>query len=398
MDELQAVRELFAEPAPPRPEVIAGARARVLGRTPLRRRIWLRAAVPAVAAAAAAAVVAAVAVWSPGGGAGVSQLPAGATGTGPGASAAARNILLTAARRVAGAATPPAGRYWQTRDVVANVVTVGPAGRHYLIVEKVAAQQWTARLAPGPTFSFVRALGVQFPSARDLRAWRLDGSPTTWNIDQEDSLADPHGLASGFGHDITAGRGKQMSMGVYSTGTGKSFGIGHTPLSARELQALPASPARLEALILRGSSTDPGAAESYLFQVTPSLLAMPVTPAVRAALYRMLAALPDVRSLGQVKDAAGHSGAAVALTGRFQRCGGYGQELSQGDRTGYRFSSCTVQQRLVIDLHTGLPLAQELRYLKLPPGQTWSAADGLFSYAIFGSARWTNLTPPTPGN
>jgi hypothetical protein len=49
-----------------------------------------------------------------------------------------------------------------------------------------------------------------------------------------------------------------------------------------------------------------------------------------------------------------------------------------------------------IDPRTGLPLAQELRYLKLPVGQTWSAPDGLFSFELFGPARWTNATPPAP--
>jgi hypothetical protein len=75
-----------------------------------------------------------------------------------------------------------------------------------------------------------------------------------------------------------------------------------------------------------------------------------VTPAVRAAFYQMLADLPGIRSLGQ--------------------------------------------QRLVIDPGTGLPLAPELRYLKVPAGQAWSAPGGLFSYEVFGTARWTNATPP----
>jgi len=388
MDELQAVRELFAKPAPPRPQVITSARARLKGPTPPRRRIWLRAAVPAVAVAAAASVATAIAVQAPQTGPGIHQ-------NGPGASPAARSILLAAARTVADTPAPAAGRYWQTMNVIANIITVGPAGRHYLIVEKVAAQQWTARKAPGQTYSLSQALAVQPASPRDRAAWRHDGSPTTWNIDQEDSLADPHGYTSGFGRNITAGRGKLMGMSVFATGTGKTFAFGHTLLSARELQALPASPARLKALILHESTAG---ADWYVFQVAPSLLTMPVTPAVRAALYRMLAGLPGVQSQGQVKDPAGQPGAAVALTGRFRHCGGYGQQVPAGDRTGYRFSSCTVQQRLIIDMHTGLPLAQELRYLKLPAGQTWSAPGGLFSYQLFRSARWTNAAPPHPSN
>ena len=44
---------------------------------------------------------------------------------------------------------------------------------------------------------------------------------------------------------------------------------------------------------------------------------------------------------------------------------------------------------------TGLPLAEELRYAALPPGQTWSAPDGLFSYEIYGSGHWTYTSPPS---
>lgn len=58
------------------------------------------------------------------------------------------------------------------------------------------------------------------------------------------------------------------------------------------------------------------------------------------------------------------------------------------------FSSCVVQQSLIINPATGLPLAEELGYMKLPPGQTWSAPGGLFSYEVFTGAGWTNARPP----
>jgi hypothetical protein len=52
------------------------------------------------------------------------------------------------------------------------------------------------------------------------------------------------------------------------------------------------------------------------------------------------------------------------------------------------------RQRLVINPGTGLLLAQELRYLKLPAGQTWPVPDGLLSFELFGTAHWTNANPP----
>src|SRR5262249_41125413 len=100
MDELKAVREMFARPEPPRPHVTASARAGLRDPAPLRARTWLRVAVPATAVAAAASVATAVAVQSPQPGAGHHQ--------------AAISILLAAARKVAGAPVLPTGRYWTT--------------------------------------------------------------------------------------------------------------------------------------------------------------------------------------------------------------------------------------------------------------------------------------------
>ena len=60
---------------------------------------------------------------------------------------------------------------------------------------------------------------------------------------------------------------------------------------------------------------------------------------------------------------------------------------------GWRFPYCVVQQRLVIDPSTDLPMAQELRYQDLPAGQKWLAPDGLFSFEIYGTPKWTNTLP-----
>ena len=45
---------------------------------------------------------------------------------------------------------------------------------------------------------------------------------------------------------------------------------------------------------------------------------------------------------------------------------------------------------------TGLPLAEELRYLNLSAAHPWTAPDQLFSYEIFGPSHWTNANPPVP--
>ena len=146
---------------------------------------------------------------------------------------------------------------------------------------------------------------------------------------------------------------------------------------------------------MKGSSHYPRVSQSaYLLQAVPPVLQMPVTPAVRSALYRMLAAMPGIRSLGTVKDVSGKQGAAVAYTGRYANCVN-GIPLNDTGVNRVLFTSCTVQQVLVIDPATGLPQAEELRYAQLPPGQKWSAPGGLFSYEIFGRSHGTNHNRPS---
>jgi hypothetical protein len=183
-------------------------------------------------------------------GVGLYHLPAGAAGAQPGSATAARSILLTAASKVAGTTPPPGARYYVHSSVVGNFVTVGPARRPYLILEKVADQDWTALGAHMRSPSLTRALSVQAASAGDEAAWRRDGSPTTWNVDQNTSVADPQGLASGFDRNITAGRGPLDGLMVSISASGKTFGFGGKAYSAQGLQKLPADPARLKAMIL----------------------------------------------------------------------------------------------------------------------------------------------------
>jgi hypothetical protein len=65
-----------------------------------------------------------------------------------------------------------------------------------------------------------------------------------------------------------------------------------------------------------------------------------LTPRTRAAAYRMLADLPEVRSVGRVTDPLGRPGVAVART-----------ELDQGIGT--------VERQLVFDLETDVFLASQ---------------------------------------
>jgi hypothetical protein len=417
MDEFKLVGDMFAEPPPPSPEVIAAARARLPLNQPrreaLRRRIRPRVALPvaAIAAVVAAAVAVTALVGSPGhqapghqlSGPAVYHFPAGARAT-AGSAAAGRKILLTVADTVAQTPSPtrPApGEYFVSKTLAGNFLTVGPPRDRYVILERSANQDWSGRKTMAPSPDLVRLLAIQFASAADKAAWRRDGSPGKWDVTEDTSLADPHGEAEGFDSDITTGPGKLTEF-TESFGAKRQFQIGHEVLTATQLLKLPASPSQLKALILENYSTGESGEgvdrEAYLFQVTPTLLTLPVTSAVRSALYRMLADLPGVRSLGQVQDAAGQDGVGVALDRRYSPCGAEAIKYRNGGVNAAVpvFHSCVVEWRLVINPQTGLPLDQELRYVKLSSGYKWPGPDGLFSFQIFQRAYWTNASPPVP--
>jgi hypothetical protein len=382
--DLHQVRELFDVPSPPSAEVTAAARARLpLGPAPRGRRPWLRVALPAAAVATGAAVAAALLPAAPP----ASPRPAGG----------GRGVLLAAALAVSRQPPAPAlaGRFYVVRSEVGNFQQVGPATAPYVIMQSGVSQFWRPRapMVLGPVSW--QELGVTFASAADRAAWRRDGSPTRWSVGADTSLAAPDGAADTSGQ-LTAGpRPPRVTSGITSS---EPFWFGQG-MSAAQLRQLPADPARLQSLILRGyqgPAEDGMSRTEYLFQLTPQLLTLPLTRPVEAALYRMLAVLPAVRSLGTVRDVAGQAGVAVARTARYADCG---QEtvyypdgsIGAGPAT---FPSCVVQQRLVIDPATGRPLAVELRYVSLPAGRTWPAPGGLFSFQVFQAAGWTSATPP----
>ena len=420
MDELQLLSELLPPAPPPSPQVAAVARARMTSPPPrLRRRGWML-ATGAVAAAAAATMAA---ITLTGGGTppptvplAVFRPPIGAAMAGSGGPG--RPVLLTAARAVAQGGPVTTGRFWEVPAVAGNFIPVGQGEDHYLILEVATNDQFMASKPSGTSPEVVQQLSVQLASRADRAAWRRAGSPTTWHVYQEYGLATPQGPSEQEERNVTAGRDR-LPFVQASTGGHQAFVVGDHSWSARQLLALPADPARLRRLLLAGGIAKgwPGGTSAYLFQTVPAVLDMPVTPAVSSALYRMLAAVPGVRSAGQVRDVAGQAGQAVTLTERVAPCGHYwfGRFVKTGERWeklvlgsgkhlrvreptghtvgGWMFSSCVVQQRLIISPASGLPMAQELRYMRLPAGRTWSAPGGLFSYEIFGTPHWTSAVP-----
>jgi hypothetical protein len=440
MDELQLLRDCLPEQRPPGPEVLATARERLKGgrrsrRMPLagvrpaRRQLLLWAGVPTAGVAVAAAVAVAVAVTGPGSAAvrppaaaatppvthasgGTSTPDDAGYGTGAGYRPYAgalptansggitdgRAILLTAARQVARATQPVPERYWVTSGIAGNFLRVGPAADPYLLLDESQVQNWAARSPKDGSPNFAKQLGAAPVSAADRAAWQRDGSPTEWNyVGQSDGLADAQGYTSGLLLSLSMAGDPMTSL---DAGYGaQQFPVGAKALTLAQLQALPADPAKLRKLILAGGVAPGETPSAFLLDgVVAPILEMPVTPAVRAALYEMLAGMPGIQSLGEVTDPAGRQGEAVSYTAKYQDCGQASTRAAGGYATaGPLFSSCTTQEILIIDPATGLPLAEELRYVGVPAGQQWTAPDQLFSYEIFGPSHWTDANRPSGG-
>lgn len=142
-----------------------------------------------------------------------------------------------------------------------------------------------------------------------------------------------------------------------------NFLLAGRPLSVRELAALPTDAVQLKRQLLRSHDVNDGEAESaqeFLFYAGRDLVVdLPVTPRVRAAAYRMLAALPGVTSLGKVTDQRGRSGVAIAVT-------------RQGD-------FAKAQTRLIVDPVSGQALGSE----------SWSGGR-LYSWMVRLDARWAD--------
>jgi hypothetical protein len=453
MDELQLLRDCLPEQQPPAPELTLAVRDRLAsaaaddatrrnarrrpgpgrlgsgGRVPLagvrpaRRELLLKAGLPVTGIAVAAAVTLAVTLTSAGPAAGhpsaalATPSALGASGSGAGYATGAgyipyagalptandggtadgRAILLTAATQVAKETQPVTGRYWVTSATAGNFLRIGPAGDPYTVLDESQVQNWAARSPKDGTPWNARQLGAAPVSAADRAAWQRDGSPSRWDyVGQADGLADAAGYTSGMERTLAIAGGPVTNLAVgYGS---QQFAVGAKTLTLAQLRALPADPAKLKKLILAGWVNPVETPSAFLLDgVLPPILEMPVTPAVRAALYEMLAAMPGIKSLGMVTDPAGQQGDAVSYTAKYQNCGQASTRAADGFATpGALFSSCTTQEILIIDPATGLPLAEELRYVGLPAGQQWTAPDKLFSYEIFGQSHWTNASPPKP--
>ncbi|GAA3153020.1 CU044_5270 family protein [Nonomuraea roseoviolacea] len=240
----------------------------------------------------------------------------------------ARSVLLAAAET---AAREPAasGHYWYVRERTSAPARYQPKrGRPmrempFRATLTTTQDTWDARDEGAPSRTVTgQDPKVTFASADDEAKWRRLGSPT---------LAP--GKPSVNDHDMDL-----------------SFLIGNHRFPIRKLLTLPTTKDTLESRFRRlydaesPSDWSPGkpAFGEYVWSAAQDLLAGPITPGTRSALYRLLAEQPHIRSLGKVTDSLGRTGVGLAV-----KRGGTGESAGEF--------------RLIVDDGTAELLAYEFR-------------------------------------
>ncbi|MGW3661206.1 CU044_5270 family protein [Streptomyces sp. NPDC005151] len=334
-------------PSPVREEELATfttrPRATRTARTTARPRRAGRSLVPGLALATATAVAALVITDT------VPQKP----GPAPSATSGSGSQILLAAASHVEQQPAGSGTYWYVEEHLGSLHKF--PGKNYTVAARTEQRYWTAA-AENKQWSQLLDLGARPATKADEAAWKADGSPTSWNLKGETFTYAGKGEIQ---HDAPGGIADVVTMG---------------DLPLRLLATLPTDEQALRKRLFALVDKDYNAPEEILDRIvvdTAVRLAttLPSTPALRAAAYRLLAAEPGVRSLGDVKDHTGRTGYAVALPSPHE----------------------PAELRLIFDKSTGMPLGTETVATRSGDGVSKGE---LQSYTTITSMKWTEKAPP----
>ena len=373
MDELSMIRQLLAE-SPPLPHVVAQGRDRLF-ESPARdtrptrsiKRTIFRSAV-GLAVTGAAVVVAIVAgTVATGGRAGAPRV------SGPvGSRLSARNVLLAAAARAEYA--PTSGTYWHVRTMSRYTwpKELGNGDERYTVEHLSIHEEWAKH--DGQAWEGDREW-VRPKTSEDEAAWRRDGSPSKWCMGVTDT-------------DPPQPNCQYTSPGTASVTTDyHPFEVAEgQELTFEQLQKLPNDPDGLRAWVVDGvkHDLDPSASGDIVdFNaaeiLTNLLVDVPVPPDVRAAAYRALADMPNVKSTGPTQDELGRDGIGILID-----AGDSTTFVVPGDNG---FASGELALELIIDPDTSQLLATQ--------ASAGSSSDSGPSTVIL-EAGWTDEGPHEP--
>ncbi|MEV4254172.1 CU044_5270 family protein [Spirillospora sp. NPDC049652] len=283
MDEFQMIGTMLDEP--PTPETEAAVRRRLLDgmREPERsaRRAWRRPALwSGFGLTATAAAVTGAIVLSSG-----TSPRAPDPGRGPAVQPmSSKTVLLTAAERAE--KTPTTGKYWHVLSMQARAFHK-ERGDYWILGWQLIGQ-WSR--PDGRSWTGYRGLPPTPMSAKDAPAFRRDGSP------------DPSPGSPAL---------------VREAGT-QTFLLCDSRMTFKQVQALPTDPGALRSALRRAVPADHPTAGRTADEVvrncaTDLLSYVPAPPKVRAAAYRMLAAMPGVTAIGEVTDERGRKGVGLRV-------------------------------------------------------------------------------------
>ncbi|MGW2084149.1 CU044_5270 family protein [Streptomyces sp. NPDC001880] len=335
-------------PSPVREEELATLtsrpRAMRTARTTARPRRVGRSLVPGLALATAAAVAAVV----------ITDIAPEKPGSAPSATSGSGSRILLAAASHVEQQPAGSGTYWYVEEHLGSFHKV--LGKDYTVAARTEHRYWTAA-AKNKRWSQSLDLGARPATKADEAAWKADGSPTSWNVEGEETLT-------------YAGKGEIQRDAP--GGDGDTFKMGDLPL--RLLATLPTDEQALRKRLFALVDKDYNGPKRILDQIvvdTAVQLAttLPSTPSLRAAAYRLLAAEPGVRSLGDVKDHTGRTGYAVALPSPHG----------------------PTELRLIFDKSTGMPLGTETVATRDGDGVSKGQRQG---YTTITSMKWTEKAPP----
>ncbi|WP_020519335.1 CU044_5270 family protein [Catelliglobosispora koreensis] len=311
----------------------------------------------------------------------------------------APQLLLVAAEQAQQQQAPGARTYWVSTVELGSLFPVGPNDNRYAIMTRRTQSSWKP-LVPGKDYVLVsRWAGAEPASDKDKAAWRAAGSPASWPAGDCDPsrvyTAAPGGPETGVRISLDSppsASGPNGSVQVRPSSRPPYFPlftvVGEN-LTAEQIRALPSDPDALRAWLLgiiekqnlpRGNPVETG--ESLFDAVLTLVLGTPVTPAVRAAAFRVLAGVPGIRSLGTVTDAKGRSGVAVSVDRNDT------VEEQRADSGG------PMEVSLLFDPDTGAVLGRQDRALRPADYMSWVPAGSVVAYELVESVRWTDDEPP----
>ncbi|MCO6004387.1 CU044_5270 family protein [Actinoallomurus purpureus] len=317
------------------------------------RRRMPRVLIAGLAAGAVAATAAGVIVASDGSGRSGGVRP---TASGTGQALDARTVLLASAETVA--RTPATtGAYWYVRERETGLVQPDTA------IDKATAKRLAAK------GRVLKSAPITASVSKTEESWdgRNRHDRTITGIDPKITFASPAEEAKW--KRMSPAERRRWDLDVSGKPQVSNYDFSKVRLSPtqrdqsiEQLTKLPTDVAALERVMRKWykdenqESTDHDGVptgDSFALSVfgnAQDLLAGPLTPGTKAALYRVLAKQPGIRYLGTATDPMGRKGAVLAM--------GSGDDAQQAKSGG--------EIRLIIDPKTGQLLAQESGDRKAP--------------------------------